>query len=501
MPTQRDQPLRVLVASAEMSPLAKVGGLADVVGALPKALRDLGHDARVALPLYGMVRDRFRSSLRATDAVAHVALAGEQPTACPVFRLDCDDLPVYLIDLGGHFAQAAESESVYTYEAAPYIRLAQALTALATTGVDGWQPDVLHCNDWHTGMAPVYVGDQGRLDRPATVFTVHNLAYRGEFEAGVIEMGGLAPELFTFDRLEYYGRFSFLKAGMVSSDQTNTVSPTYAREVETPEYGLGMEGVVRHLRGQGRFFGILNGIDTEVFDPATDAALPERYDRDQLDGKATCKASLQRELGLRADPASPLIGMVSRICDQKGYDLVARGADTIARMGAQLAILGVGDPDMMATLSDAARRHPTSLTTVYRFDPALAQRIYAGSDLFLMPSRFEPCGLGQLMALRYGSVPVVRRTGGLADTVFDADERPRQGNGFVFEAADTVSMLEALRRAVSAYSDARRWRTLVRRAMAEDHGWHRAAPEYVGMYRRALSRDAGGLPATRMESQ
>ncbi|MBM3494244.1 MAG: glycogen synthase GlgA [Armatimonadetes bacterium] len=492
MKTPSPEGLNVLFVAAEAAPLAKVGGLADVVGALPKALRALGYDVRVALPHYGLadrlapepprpvrqrLRDRILDHLGAQVTLARTELPG--------------GITAYLVGLGRWFGESMRSEDLYTSDPAAYAAFSRAASLIALDGVESWRPQLIHCHDWHSGLTAVYMHVAAQAETPASVFTIHNLAYSGVFGSETLSTAGLPPELYTMDGLEYYGGFSFLKAGMVFSEVTNTVSPQYAREVETPEYGGGMAGLVTHLRAQGRFSGILNGIDTSLYDPTADATLPLPYSSDDRAGKAACKAALQADCGLDALPRAPLFGMVSRICNQKGHDVVASAAHAISAMGAQLVILGVGDEAMSDALRAAASRHPRSMAVRIGYDAYLASRIYAGSDMFLMPSRFEPCGLGQLIALRYGSVPVVRSTGGLADTVHDAHAHPKSGNGFVFDEVTAEDMLATMTRAVGAYRTPR-WGRIVARGMRENHDWSAAAQAYAGLYGEAIRRRASG---------
>jgi starch synthase len=479
--------LNIMMIAAEAAPLAKVGGLADVVGALPTALRALGHDVRIVIPHYGMMDRSIETPPKPVKAdLSDPILVALEPSPTVARTQTPSGTPVYLIGLSRWFRNALQSEDLYTSDPTAYVAFCRAAAVLARDGIEGWVPDIVHGHDWHAGLVPVYNSLLPHAQRRAAVFTVHNLAYAGVFGAEVMATAGLPTTLYTMDGLEYYGGFSFLKAGMVFSDQVNTVSPQYAREVETDEYGGGMAGLVRHLKGQGRFSGILNGIDTGVYDPAADPALPSAYGKDDFGGKAVCKAALQSDCGLEVEPRSPVIGMVSRICEQKGHDLVAAAADAIVGLGAQLVVLGVGDPAMSAALEAAAARHPGRIAVKIGYDAYLAPRIYAGSDMFLMPSRFEPCGLGQLIALRYGSVPVVRRTGGLADTVRDVGEHPRSGNGFVFDDVSQAAMIGALKRACETYRDRTRWNRLTLRGMQEDHDWASTAPKYEALYRKAI---------------
>lgn len=489
--------LKILLASAEVAPIAKVGGLADVAGALPRALRALGHDVRVVMPAYPMVTEAPCTPGRAVLPGFPVPLGCGRTETARVRQAALEgDVPVYLVGSPKYFSTATESRGIYVHEPDPYAFFGRAVAEMVPRLPGGWQPDVLHANDWHTGLVPVYVrasmGGAPAWSRCASVFTVHNLAYHGDFPREAFQCTGLPERLFTFESLEFHGRMSFIKGGLTCSDMTNTVSETYAREIQTPEYGCGLDGLMRHLAGQHRLRGIVNGIDYAVFDPATDPAIATNYAAEDPSGKARCRTALRRECGLPASRGTALVGMVTRLADQKGFDIIAAAAERILAMPVQLVVLGLGDPRYETMLTVLSERHPEQVRVFVRFDTPLAQRIYAGSDMFLMPSRFEPCGLGQLIALRYGTLPVVRATGGLADTVIDADADPDRGNGFVFEPYTPEALLDALRRAVAALRKRDRWACLVRRAMRLDHSWKAPAARYVELYEAALRRAAAG---------
>jgi starch synthase len=351
-----------------------------------------------------------------------------------------------------------------------------------------WRPEVLHCNDWQSGLAPAFLHYLHGGEGAASLLTVHNLAFMGLFGHDALAALGLPGEAFRFDGVEFHGHVSFLKAGLQFADRIATVSPTYAREILTPEFGYGLEGLLRHR--VDRIAGILNGIDTADWDPARDPRIAARYDAGSLERKAENRRDLQRRLGLAPDERAPLLGVVSRLTAQKGLDLLLALADRLCGDGAQIAVLGSGDAALQEGWLAAASRHPGRCAAVIGFDEALAHRIEAGADLFVMPSRFEPCGLNQMYSLRYGTPPVVRRTGGLADTVRDADEargEGAQGNGFVFDAAEPAALEAALARAFAAMRDARRWRAIQLAGMAGDFGWGPAARAYLELMESALA--------------
>jgi starch synthase len=346
-----------------------------------------------------------------------------------------------------------------------------------------WIPDVIHVNDWHTGFLPVLMRQKSpeRWRETATVFTIHNLAYQGEFGTEVLDALDLPHSLFNHEGVEAWGRVNFLKAGCAFADMVNTVSPTYAEEIQTPRFGCTLDGLMRWLHDQDRLAGILNGIDTEVFNPETDPHLPHRYSATSAIGKAANRRLLLSELGLPTIEGAPLFGVVSRISSQKGLDLIMQAAEALFDLPIQLVIQGLGDPAIGAGLREVQRRFPEHFRFIERFDADLAQRIYGGCDGFLMPSAFEPCGLGQMIAMRYGTVPVVRETGGLKDTVFEGV------NGFTFEQQDPLALVAAVARAVNAYRDCDRWREIMLLGLHSDFSWAASAVQYVDLYRRAVA--------------
>jgi starch synthase len=350
----------------------------------------------------------------------------------------------------------------------------------------GFRPDILHCNDWQTGLVPVLrraeLARDPFLAGCGTLFSIHNLGYQGLFPPSALATLGLGPDLFTMNGLEYWGSLSLLKGGIVFADRVSTVSPTYCRETLGPELGLGFDGI---LRGRGSdYSGILNGLDPKQWNPATDHALPHRYDDGDLRGKAVCKRALQKELGLAPAPATPLVALVTRLDTQKGLELVEQAWAELLGRDLQLVLLGTGEERHTAFFAAVQNAHPGQVAIRLEFDDALSRRIYAGADLFLMPSRYEPCGLGQLIALRYGTVPVVRRTGGLADTITDPQDDAAAANGFSFEESAPEALLSALDRALALYRHRSKWRELVRRGMAQDFSWGRSAQRYLGLYHR-----------------
>ena len=456
--------MRVLFATPECAPLTKTGGLGDVSGALPAALRAQGHDVRVLLPAYAGLQppalERVHK-LRLLDLDVRILEAQD------LLLLDCP----LLYDRPGGPYQDAEGRD-WPDNALRFAMLSRAAALLAggASPLD-WRPEVLHCNDWPTALAPVYLHTEPK--KAASVMTVHNLAFQGLFDARLMPRLELPLAAFSVEGLEFYGKLSFLKGGLVYADAITTVSATYAREIQTPELGCGLDGVLRSRASVLR--GIVNGIDCAAWDPAADAALAERYSSGNLERKAANKRALQRRVGL-AEEDAPLLGVVCRFTQQKGVDLIAAVGGAIAAVPAQLCLLGKGERDLEAALETLAGRHPGSIAVRIGFDEALAHLIEAGADAFLMPSRFEPCGLSQMYSQRYGTPPIARATGGLADTIVDGE------TGFLFERADAGDLLAAVRRAVDAYGDPRRWREMQRRGMARDFSWAIPARRYGDLY-------------------
>lgn len=480
--------LKVLFVSAEVSPLAKVGGLADVAGALPKALIGMGHDVRIAMPGYKMIEDNPRFPTKTKVKDLQVPLGGKIVSGS-VKQTSLCDVPVYLIS-APYFDESVDSRSVYVPGSEPYAFFSRAVLEMLCAMKPAWTPDVIHCNDWHTGMLPVYksvlYSHDEAISRAASVFTIHNLAYQGEFDYSVLDEIGLPGWLYTMDKLECYGKVNFLKAGIVFSDVVSTVSPTYACEIQTDEYGCRLQGLLSYMNDLGRLRGILNGIDYDEFDPACDARICSSYSYADASGKAKNKRALQKAMGLPTDTKVPVIGMVSRLADQKGLDLIYDSASKMMKLGVQLVVLGTGDQRYEEFFSKLESKYPGQVKANIGFDMKLAQQIYAGSDMFLMPSRFEPCGLGQLISLRYGTLPIVRKTGGLADTILNYAPGNELSNGFVFEEYTPAAFMKAVKRAVETFGDKKEWKRLVATALSSDYSWCAQAQRYVDFYREAV---------------
>ena len=469
--------MKVLFVAAEAAPAAKVGGLGDVAGSLPKALAGLGVEVAVALPLYGMI-DPQRFGAREVARFRVKALGREEGVTLKVGKL-APGVGLWLFQNPTYFARP----SVYygePHDRDRYFFFSRAV--LEALKDPPFSPDVLHCHDWHTGLLPLWAPER------ATVFTINNLAYQGPFDRDFMASSSLQED---YTPPHHPRALSFMAVGLLHADVVNTVSETYAMEILTPEYGEGLEKLLESRKE--RLFGILNGIDYDAFGPQKDPYLPRPYSASDLAGKGDAREALQQRMGLPASPDVPLIGMVSRLDEQKGLDILEEALEmAFSRADFQLAILGRGRPQYEEMVKGLARRRPRQLAVQVAFDDALAHLIYAGSGLFLMPSRFEPCGLGQMIAMRYGTIPVVRRTGGLADTVADLSPDLAKGRGFVFDAYEPAALAEALVRGVKAYQQREAWRNLQARLMGLDFSWGASARKYLALYQKALELKAGG---------
>ncbi len=493
------QPLKILMASPEAVPFAKTGGLADVAGALPRALARLGHDVRLVLPRYGWIDGRAQGLAPALSLSvpmwAGVIEASVEQGRLPAGTGAPAAVPVYAIRHDPYFARRGlyqENGADYPDNLDRFAFFSRAVMELITalSAVAGWSPDVLHVHDWQTALCPVYLrtlyAGRPEHDRLVSVLSLHNLGFQGIFPAAEFPKTGLAWSLFTPQRLEFYGTINLLKGGLVFGDFLSTVSPTYSREIQTAELGFGLDGVVRERRD--RLVGIVNGIDTDEWNPAADPHLPHRYAADDLSGKRLCKRALQRELKLPVRDV-PVLAMVSRLTAQKGVDLVVEVLPDLMELDLQVVVLGTGDPVYESLLRALEARYPDRLAVRIGFDEPLAHRIEAAADLFLMPSRYEPCGLSQLHSLRYGTIPVVRRTGGLADTIVAYSPRAvkeRRATGFAFGEAHPQDLLSAILLALRVYRERDEWGALIQAAMATDVSWTRSARAYVNLYRTAL---------------
>lgn len=483
--------LKVFFLSPEVVPFAKTGGLADVAGALPGALKKLGADVRVGLPYYRMIKEQSLSTVKALEGL-DVPL-GDQILRGDVLATETEDgIPVYFFEREDLFDRPnlyGTPEGDYYDNLERFAFFSQA--ALLFAKEIRFDFDVVHCHDWQTGLVPVYLKTLYKTDPflsgAVSVFTVHNIGYPGIFPRDKLPVSGLPAGEYHMAGIEYWGNMSLLKAGIVYSDAITTVSPKYSQEIQTSEYGMGMEGI---LSGRRVFLhGILNGVDYVLWNPATDTHVPANYSLQEPAGKKRCKESLMKEMGL--DPAlkeRPLLAMISRLSTQKGLDLLVHILDEVLEFDVGLVVLGSGDEKIQRAIQGAADRHSGRVGMKIGFDEPLAHRIMAGADILLIPSRYEPCGLTQMYALKYGTVPVVRATGGLDDTIVPFDARTGDGNGFKFGPYEAGAFLETIREAVELFNDSRTWKTLVANGMKADFSWDRSAQSYLDLYQSLLRK-------------
>jgi starch synthase len=488
--------MRVLHVTAELYPWVKSGGLGDVAAALPPALLTLGVDTRLLLPGFAACLDAFAGL---TDVVRLRTPFAPERVRLGLARLPGSDHYAYLVDHPGFYDRpgnpyAGPDGIDWADNHRRFGLFGWAAAALARGADRNWQPDILHCHDWHSGLAPAYLATAAPAgNRAGTIFTIHNLAYRGLFSGSLFPELALPADFFSIDGLEYYGQVSFLKAGLFWADRLTTVSPTYAREIQTPAFGWSLDGLLR--RRAPILTGILNGVDPCVWDPGHDPNLPRAYNsRDVSVGKSAAKTTLRQRLKLAEQQEAPLFGVVSRLTSQKGLDLLLSGLPELVARGGQLALLGSGDADLEQGFATAARASAGQVAVVLGYDEALAHQIFGGADSVLLPSRFEPCGLTQLYALRYGALPVVRRVGGLADTVVAATAvtlANGTATGFAFDEETPAALLGAVGRASELMREPGIWQQMMRQAMTRDFSWDAAARHYLALYRTIMAARGG----------
>lgn len=485
--------MRILFVTSEAYPLVKTGGLADVSGSLPAALRELGHNVRILIPGYPVVLEKLQNT-RAIGTVSPLPivdsaniLIGEMPdSGVPVLVIDCPSL--YQRNGGPYLDTSGRDWEDNPLRFGVFSRVA-ALISSTQSSLGEWVPDIVHCNDWQSGLTPAYIHYMrayGPQTRAKTVLSIHNLIFQGSFPADWVSRLWLPPESFQMHGLEYYGQLSFLKAGIFYADTLTTVSPTYAREIQTPEFGFGMQGLLASRSHE--VHGILNGIDMNEWNPAKDPHLAAHYDIDHPEGKLAVKAALQAAMGLTQD-ASPLLGVVSRLTSQKGLDMLLAIGETLVQQGCQMAILGSGESGLEEGFRQLASRHPGRVGVSIGYNEALSHQIMAGADMFIMPSRFEPCGLNQMYGLRYGTPPVVTHTGGLADSVRDTHTTSLANGtatGFVMTAPEPHALLAAIQRALEYYRQQDVWHQIQRNGMQQDLSWGKSAREYAQVYHNLL---------------
>ncbi len=479
--------MKIAFVSFEVYPLAKVGGLADVAGSLPKALKKKGVDVSIFMPYHKVVREnikKFNLEVKKVLDDFDLGIGTDQKASIYRTNLPETDIPIYLVSNDYYFS----SENIYGSPDGGQQAIFFTKAVIDSIKKLNMHFDVIHSNDWQTGLLPVYLKtvyrDDPYFSNLSTVYTIHNLGYQGIFDKSYMDFAKLPEYVFNMDGIEFYGKINFMKGGILFSDIINTVSPTYAEEIKTQEYGEKLEGVLQ-LR-KDVLYGVLNGIDYVENDPETDKRIPYNYSVNSLDGKKKNKASLQKELGLKVGNA-PLIGLVSRLFDQKGLDLVDEIMKyVIASCDVNFVLLGTGEPKYENAFLNLAKEFPQKVAVKIGFDVNLAQRIYASSDFFLMPSRYEPCGLGQMYSLRYGTIPIVRYTGGLADTVSEFDGK--SGNGFGFKNYDSSYLLKAILKALYYYHQDDYMSMLIKNAMSMDLSWERSALEYIKLYELSKAR-------------
>lgn len=480
---------KILFASSEVYPLIKTGGLADVSAALPAAIKEKGHDVRIIMPAY---RDILQVA-KTSKSVSEISMPG---TIGTIYLLETclpdTSIPVYLVDYPNAFDREGNPYVDKTGEpwadnAERFSLFSKVVAEVAQNHADlDWQPDVLHCNDWQTALAPalLHLANQG----PATVFTIHNLAYQGNFPYSTFTALGLSPELWSPEGLEFHGQISFIKGGIVFADRVTTVSPNYAKEIQTDEFGFGLEGLLKHQ--SHKLSGILNGIDASTWSPASDTNLIQCYDLDSIEKKKLNKTALQETFQLDIDSSKLLFGFIGRLVEQKGIDFIIKLASQLANLPVQLVILGTGDQKIEKDLQAMADKHPDQIACKIGYSESLSHQIEAGCDVFLMPSRFEPCGLNQMYSLRYGTIPIVNNVGGLSDTVTSLNKKGsnlKQATGFVMRDTSSDALYDEIIRAMNSFQNPDIWNTLVANAMKKDFTWKRSANEYLKLYKQAIT--------------
>lgn len=482
--------MKILIATPEAVPYAKTGGLADVAGALIKEYRKMSKEAFIIMPLYKKIKEGDvplkNTGITIKIPIGHEYIKGE------VFS---DQSSAYFIGCDEFFDRPelyGTSKGDYSDNASRFIFFSRGV--IETCRALNFKPDIVHCNDWQTGLIPLYLktiyGADKFFKNIATVLTIHNLGYQGLFPSSDMNLTGLGWELFNPEGIEFYGKINFLKAGIISADVLTTVSTTYSKEILHKEFGFGLDGLLR--KREKDLYGVMNGIDYEEWDPSRDTFIPEHYSYKDISGKALCKKRLIRTLLEPLDKPDteriPIIGMVGRLAVQKGLDLVLKAIDELLSLGIKLVILGKGDETFHAGFSEVAKRYKRKISVTIGFEESLAHLIYAGSDFFLMPSKYEPCGLGQLIAMRYGSIPIARKTGGLADAIQDYDSLKSKGTGFLFSDYTPSAMLDTIKRALCVYTETDKMHRIISDAMKMDYSWNRSAKKYRELYSYAIKK-------------
>jgi len=469
--------IKVLFVASEVVPFAKTGGLADVAGSLPLELSEMDVDVRVIMPKYRSVKVPGDRTVIKKSSRHEAVQDNKVSEGVTVYLVENDDYFNRKEYYGDKFGDYADNLTRFAFFSRQ---------VLERCIKENFRPDIIHCNDWHTALIPVYLNTIYKYDpffaRTKTLFTIHNIAYQGLFSKEDFPKTGLDWALFHIHYFEFYGQVNLMKAGIIYADAVSTVSPTYAKEILTKEYGCGLEGVLQAKKDA--LYGILNGIDYGVWNPATDSVIAKKYSIENPDNKYINKESLQKELGLKVDFDIPMLGVISRLADQKGMDLLAKIINDILSMKVQFVLLGTGDHKYHVLLEKMAKAHQKNTSINLKYDAILAEKIYAASDVFLIPSRYEPCGLSQMIGFKYGTIPVARRTGGLKDTISEYDFRTKEGTGFTFEEYRPEAFLTAIKRAFSVHQNRGAWRELVKRVMGLDFSWKVSAWKYIELYNK-----------------
>ncbi len=491
--------MKVVIVSSEVTPFAKTGGLADVTGTLSHVLKSMGCQVMVFLPHY---REVWQRGIEAEKLDVDVAVPIDRRTiTVGIYRcMTPTGVPVYLLKRDEYY----DRTYLYATPEGDYFDNLERFTLFSRAVVESLValkeiPDVIHCNDWQTGLIPAYTKSMyaAHFQNTATVFTIHNIAYQGLFPATLFDITGLPQEMYNMEGIEFWGKINLLKAGIVYSDVITTVSEKYSKEIQTPEYGYGLEGVLK--KRKDRLFGVLNGVDYSQWNPRTDRYIKARYSEEDLSGKALCKEDLLREYSLDIDPSTPLIGIISRFAEQKGFDILSEAMEELVKLRLAIVVLGTGEKRYQTLFRELASRYPGKLSVKITFDEALAHKLEAGCDFLLMPSRYEPCGLNQIYSLRYGTIPIVRATGGLDDTIRDYSRK--DGNGFKFSGYNAKALVEKVKEAMRLYRNRKRWQALQKRAMREDFSWQRSATKYLSIYRLAVNTKRGELSSTELHKK
>jgi len=482
--------LKILFVSSEVTPFAKTGGLADVSGSLPQALEMLGHQVVIVMPLYRWVREG-EHDIKQVEKSLSVPFRGQNLETQAFAAKTGKDIPVYFIQREEFFDRSGlygTSQGDYFDNPERFIFFSRSVLELCQSLE--FQPDIIHCHDWQTSLIPVYLRSLYKknpsFQQASSVFTIHNLAYQGVFPKEILSVSGFPLELFSMKGLEYYGKMNFMKGGILFSDAITTVSRKYAQEIQTPEYGYGLEGVLKDRSVD--IYGILNGVDYASWNPKTDPHITSNYDVKDLSGKKRCKEELLSIFKLRGSDEFPVIGMISRLADQKGFDILAEALDNLMKLGLYLVILGTGDAKYEKQFTALGKKYANRLGVKIAFDNVLAHKIEAGSDMFLMPSKYEPCGLNQMYSLKYGTIPIVRATGGLDDTIREFNPEAQKGNGFKFKPYSSSDLIKAVKRAIYIYKNKLLWTKLMANAMNEDFSWGKSAQKYEEIYKKVLAR-------------